>query len=61
MMLCTFTSEINEIASDIVYELHDFNENYYLIKWNTGNHKHEIKDKKTIVNKLFDSGKYVKC
>lgn len=47
-MLCQFSSRINEIASDIVYELYNWSDKYYLIKWNVGDKKFELKDKKVV-------------
>lgn len=58
-LLCKFTSKINETAKDIVYELHDWNDEYYVIKWMIDNKEHKAKDKKHLVDKSFTDGDYI--
>lgn len=58
--ICKFKSKINETAKGITYELYDWNEDYYLIKWNIGKNNHQEKDRKNNVDKTFNSGDYIK-
>lgn len=58
-LLCKFTSKVNTIAKDIIYELHDWNDDYYVIKWMIGNNKHTKKDKKSIVDNMLKCGEYI--
>lgn len=58
-LLCKFTSKINETAKGIVYELHDWNDEYYLVKWMVGHTECKDKDKKSIVDNMFARGDYI--
>jgi hypothetical protein len=57
-LLCRFISKINIIANDIIYELYDSNNEYYLIKWIIDGNKFKMKCRKSEVDKMFEYGKY---
>ena len=59
-MICTFISRINDVAPGIIYELHEGETNYYLIKWKINGRIYETKEKKKTVDWWFRKGKLVK-
>lgn len=58
-LICKFTSKINKTAKGIVYELYDWNNEYYLVKWMVGHTACKEKDKKSIVDEKFRCGDFI--
>jgi hypothetical protein len=59
-VLYKFISKINIITNDIIYELYDSNNDYYLIKWVIDENNFKMKYRKSEVDKMFECGKYVR-
>lgn len=57
-MICQFTTSINELTSDIIYELHEHNNDYYLVQWKIGKNIHKEKQRKEKVDESIQTGEY---
>jgi hypothetical protein len=59
-MIFQFISKLNNVASGILYELHEYDDKYYLVKWNVGKDKFEKKEKKKTIDWWLRKGQIVK-
>lgn len=58
--ICEFYSAVNNVADGIVYELHDWNEEYFQVKWEVNGAQCQVKYKKDLVHRWFENKEFVR-
>lgn len=58
-MILKFRSATNDVAIGVMYELHEWNDDYYLVKWKIEESNHQRKYLKTKVDEWFDNKEFV--
>lgn len=58
-MIMKFHSTVNNVAKGTVYELYEWNDDYYLVKWRVGGDVFQRKYLRTKINEWFENKEFV--